>query len=80
MICCQSRAALSLLGYCYYQMQDFVNAADCYEQLSMLHPEVEDYRLYYAQALHKACLYDEAMKVSCQIDNPEYASKVSTSN
>ena len=40
----QSRAALSLLGYCYYQMQDFVNAADCYEQLTALNPEVEDYR------------------------------------
>ena len=40
----QSRAALSLLGYCYYQMQDFVNAADCYEQLTVLNPEVEDYR------------------------------------
>ncbi|WAQ97054.1 TT30A-like protein [Mya arenaria] len=65
-----SRAALSLLGYCYYQMQDFVNASDCYEQLSMMHPEIEEYRLYYAQALYKACLYQEAMKVACQIDNP----------
>lgn len=36
----KSRAALSLLGYCYYQMQDFVNSSDCYEQLSILHPEV----------------------------------------
>ena len=25
-------------------MQDFVNAADCYEQLTVLNPEVEDYR------------------------------------
>ena len=66
----QSRSALSLLGYCYYQMQDFVNASDCYEQLSIMHPEIEEYKLYYAQALHKACLYQEAMKVACQIDNP----------
>ena len=28
-----SRAALSLLGYCYYQIGDFVSAADCYGQL-----------------------------------------------
>ncbi|ELU05516.1 hypothetical protein CAPTEDRAFT_145766 [Capitella teleta] len=66
----KSRAALSLLGYCYYQMQDFVNAADCYEQLTLMSPEVEEYRLYYAQALYKSCLYDEAMRVSCQIDTP----------
>ena len=72
----QSRAALSLLGYCYYQMQDFVNAADCYEQLTVLNPEVEDYKLYYAQSLYKASLFDEAMKVSCQLDNPEYAARV----
>ena len=28
-----SRAALSLLGYCYYQIGDFISAADCYGQL-----------------------------------------------
>ncbi|XP_071132605.1 intraflagellar transport protein 70A-like isoform X3 [Mytilus edulis] len=72
----KSRAALSLLGYCYFQMQDFVNASDCYEQLSIMHPEVDDYKLYYSQSLHKACLYQEAMKVACQIDNPEYQGKI----
>ncbi|XP_056017937.1 tetratricopeptide repeat protein 30A-like isoform X1 [Ostrea edulis] len=72
----KSRAALSLLGFCYFQMQDFVNAADCYEGLSAMHPEIEDYKLYYAQALYKACLYQEAMKVACQIDNPQYQSQI----
>lgn len=72
----QSRAALSLLGYCYYQMQDFVNAADCYEQLTVLSPEVDDYKLYYAQSLYKASLFEEAMKVSCQLDHPDYAARV----
>jgi tetratricopeptide repeat protein 30 len=72
----KSRPALSLLGYCYYQMQDFVNAADCYEQLTLLNPEVDEYRLYYAQSLYKASLYDEAMKVSCQIDNAGHHAKI----
>lgn len=72
----QSRPALSLLGYCYYQLQDFVNAADCYEQLTVLNPEVDDYRLYYAQSLYKANLFDEAMKVSSQIDGSVYNDKV----
>jgi len=76
LFCVQSRPALSLLGYCYYQLQDFVNAADCYEQLTVLNPEVDDYRLYYAQSLYKANLFDEAMKVSSQIDGSVYHDKV----
>lgn len=39
-----SRAALSLLGYCYYHQQDFNSAADCYEQLVNLYPDNDDYR------------------------------------
>lgn len=72
----KSRPALSLLGYCYYQLQDFVNSADCYEQLTLLNPDVDEYRLYYAQSLYKASLYEEAMKVSCQIDNPSYRPRI----
>ena len=44
-------------------MQDYVNAANCYEQLSQHHPDQEDYRVYYAQSLYAATLYEEAMKV-----------------
>ncbi|XP_072009564.1 intraflagellar transport protein 70A isoform X2 [Engystomops pustulosus] len=72
----RSRAGLSLLGYCYYQMQDFVNAADCYEQLTQINPEVEEYKLYYAQSLYKACMYPEAMKATFLLDSPAYQSKV----
>ncbi|XP_069762891.1 intraflagellar transport protein 70A isoform X6 [Narcine bancroftii] len=72
----KSRAALSLLGYCYYQMQDFLNAADCYEQLVQIHPEVDEYKLYHAQSLYKACMYTEAMKATFLIDNPVYQTKV----
>uniref|UniRef100_A0A8C7N059 Tetratricopeptide repeat protein 30 n=1 Tax=Oncorhynchus kisutch TaxID=8019 RepID=A0A8C7N059_ONCKI len=72
----QSRAALSLLGYCYYHMQDFTNAAECYEQLTQLHPEVEGYRLYYAQSLYGACVYPEAMKATFLLDNPTSHTKM----
>ncbi|KAK6169346.1 hypothetical protein SNE40_020418 [Patella caerulea] len=72
----KSRPALSLLGYCYFQSQDFVNASDCYEQLTVLFPDNEDYRLYFAQCLYKTTLYQEAMKVACQIDNPDYQGKI----
>ncbi|XP_032393400.1 intraflagellar transport protein 70A isoform X2 [Etheostoma spectabile] len=66
----KSRAALSLLGYCYYHIQDFTNSAECYEQLTQLHPEVEEYKVYYAQSLYKAGAYPEATKASFVLDNP----------
>nr|XP_040046469.1 tetratricopeptide repeat protein 30A isoform X2 [Gasterosteus aculeatus aculeatus] len=66
----KSRAALSLLGYCYFHIQDFTNSADCYEQLTQLHPEVEEYKVYYAQSLYKAGAYPEATKASFVLDNP----------
>ena len=49
----QSRAAYSLLGYCYYHVQDFTNAASIYEKLSKLFTEVKEYKFYYAQSLYK---------------------------
>ncbi|XP_061568286.1 intraflagellar transport protein 70A [Cololabis saira] len=72
----KSRAALSLLGYCYYHIQDFANAAECYEQLTQLHPEVEEYKVYYAQSLYKAGAYSEASKASLALDNPSSHTKM----
>lgn len=72
----KSRAALSLLGYCYYHLQDFSSAAECYEQLTQLHPEVDDYKLYYAQSLYKAGAYPEATKASFALDIPSTHTKM----
>uniref|UniRef100_A0A8C6ML77 Tetratricopeptide repeat protein 30 n=1 Tax=Nothobranchius furzeri TaxID=105023 RepID=A0A8C6ML77_NOTFU len=72
----QSRAALSLLGFCYYHIQDFSNAAECYEQLTQLHPEVEEYKVYYAQSLYKSGAYPEATKASFALDNTDSHIKV----
>ena len=72
----RSRAALSLLGYAYSHNQDFENAAQMYERLVKVYPEVDEYKLYYAQALHKAGSYPEALKACQNIDNPSYAQKV----
>eukprot|EP00898_Chlorokybus_atmophyticus_P007128 jgi/Chlat1/7416/Chrsp6S07437 len=52
----RSRAVLSLLAYCYYHAQLFPLAAQTYERLVRACPEVDDYRLYYAQALFKASM------------------------
>jgi len=64
----RSRAALSLLGYSYFQIQDYGNASDCYDQLTKFFPEVEQYKLYHAQSLFKAAMYTDAQKVVQQID------------
>lgn len=46
-----SRAALSLLAYCHYYLQDYVSAANCYEQLSLHNPDEEDYKVADSAAL-----------------------------
>lgn len=57
-------------------MQDFTNAASYYEQLTNLFPDVTEYKLYHAQSLYQAFMYDEAFKVTTQIDNPELGGQV----
>ncbi|XP_065168384.1 intraflagellar transport protein 70A-like [Atheta coriaria] len=70
------QAGLSLLAYCYFHVQDFSNAATYYEQLTQLFMDNNDYKIYYAQSLYQACLYDEAYKVSETIIDEEYAPRV----
>ena len=39
-------------------------------------PDSDDYKLYYAQSLYKACEYEEATKACYQIENPAYQDRV----
>lgn len=41
----RNRAALSLLSYCYYRMQDYKAATTMYEQLVKVCPSVEEYKV-----------------------------------
>ena len=59
----KSRAALSLLSYCYFHASDFQSASQCYQQLVSLFPTVGDYRFHWAQSLYKAGLYADALSV-----------------
>lgn len=72
MINANSRAGLSLLGYCYYMNQDFLNAVSCYEQLSQLYPDLIHYKLNHAQCLYQLCNYDEALHALSNL--PEFES------
>lgn len=71
-----SRAGLSLLGHCYYQCQEFIDAANCYEQLCELVPSEPEYKLAYAQSLFQSGLFDEAFKVTTAIDTPGIKERV----
>lgn len=72
----RSRAALSLLGYCYYALQDFRNAAQIYEELCRQYPEVDSYRVYHAQCLYKAGLHPEASRACARVDSEQYAQRL----
>lgn len=71
-----NRAALSLLGYCYYYQQDFGNASRCYEALSRACPTVIEYKVYYAQSLYKAGKYAEAQRAAVQVDAPDFSQRM----
>ena len=71
----RSRAALSLLGYCYFKIGDFPAASQCYEQLVTLCPEVEDYKFYYAQSLYKGGMYPEATRAAIRVEGEDFSHK-----
>eukprot|EP00741_Cyanophora_paradoxa_P021809 tig00000241_g21052.t1 len=72
----KSRAALSLLAYCYYMTQEFQSAAQLYEQLVRAYPEVEEYKIYHAQSLFKASQYPEALRSCLQVDSQQYQQRM----
>jgi tetratricopeptide repeat protein 30 len=51
---------------------EHAQAANCYEQLTLQQPEEEDYKVYYAQSLYAASLYQEAMKVTVTVEGPDH--------
>ena len=65
----RSRAALSLLGHCYYMMQDYNNAVAMYEQLVKFYSEVEEYKIYYSQSLYKAGVYADATRAALRVES-----------
>ncbi|XP_076166247.1 tetratricopeptide repeat domain 30 [Ptiloglossa arizonensis] len=64
-----SRPCLSLLAHCYFYTQDFISSAQCYEKLVQLCPDESIYKLYHAQSLHQACMYQEAWTICSNIIN-----------
>ncbi len=74
----RSRAVLSLLGSCAYCIGDYGCAVTYYEQLLQVCPDVEEYKLYYAQSLYKAGELVEASKAVARVDGESFQSRVLT--
>ena len=73
----KSRAALSLLGYCHYFIQQYELAAQMYGELLNHYADVDEYKMYHAQSLFKAGQYELATKALARMtDNRQYAQKV----
>ncbi|KAI9159576.1 hypothetical protein H9P43_008916 [Blastocladiella emersonii ATCC 22665] len=72
----RSRPALSLIAWCYYQQQDWLGAAGCYEELVKYYPDVDEYKLHYAQALYKAGQYPAAQDACQAIGNPQFSEQI----
>ena len=47
-----------------------------YDQLTKFFPDVDSYKLYHAQSLFKAAMYQEAQKACQSIENPDYADRI----
>jgi len=57
-------------------MNDFANAVSIYEKLCKVCPTVEEYKIYYSQALFKAGLYPEATRSAAKVDSVQNAQRV----
>ncbi|XP_055389914.1 tetratricopeptide repeat protein 30 homolog [Condylostylus longicornis] len=71
-----SRAGLSILAHSYYNLQKFIDAANCYEILCDLAPKEEKYKFYYAQSLYQAGIFEESLKILKQITSDELKQQV----
>ncbi|CAF4353230.1 unnamed protein product, partial [Adineta steineri] len=54
----------------------FTQAADAYEQLVQISPEIDDYKFAFGQSLYKCGLNDEALRVLNQIEQPSLMNNV----
>lgn len=63
----KSRAALSLLACCHYQLQQYDLSAEYYSELVTTQPQVPVYRLYLAQALYQTGRYQQAVSHCSQL-------------
>ncbi|KAI3387051.1 hypothetical protein SNEBB_001270 [Seison nebaliae] len=64
-------AALSLVGYCYFQLEDYISASDAYEKLFELRPTEEIYLLHHCHCLYKLGHYENAFEKVKKVRDPK---------
>ncbi|KAK8860458.1 intraciliary transport [Tritrichomonas musculus] len=72
-----STAIHSLLGYCYWQQEDFVKATASYQKLVQLNPQNDSYKLHLAHCQYKTEQYYEAIRTSSGVQSPKYKAHTS---
>jgi tetratricopeptide repeat protein 30 len=60
----------SLMGFCYWQLEDYVRATISYAKLVQLNPTNDSYKLHHAHCLYKTKNYFKAIHVSF-VQSPE---------
>jgi tetratricopeptide repeat protein 30 len=53
-----------------------MSAYQAYEQLVGICPDVEEYRIYYAQSLYKAGMYPEATRAAVRVEGEQHAQRM----
>jgi len=72
----ESRAALSLLAHCKYNLEKYEGAASCYSKLIQMCSDNDDYKFDLAMCLYKASDYQGAIKASYSVQGAKYANRV----
>ena len=72
----ESRAAMSLIATCKYQLDEFSAAVGYYQKLIQLAKDNDDYKFSLAMCLYKSCDYAAALKATYAVSSPQYAEKV----
>ncbi|PAV84053.1 hypothetical protein WR25_10204 isoform A [Diploscapter pachys] len=72
----RNRVATSLLGYCHFYNQDYVQAGECYGYLSTIYPSHQEYKLNFAQCLYSSFMMSEALSTVATIDDPSMVNDI----
>lgn len=72
-----STAIYSIMGYCYWQQEDFAKATTSYQKLVQLNPNNDSYKLHLAHCQYKTDQYYEAIRTSSGVQSPKLKSQVS---
>ena len=72
----ESRAALSLIASCKYQLEEFDTAASYYTKLVHMVSDNQDYKFNLAMCYYKSCDYSASMKATYAVSSPAYEERI----